>query len=205
MRKLAITFSIPLLVCLGIAAAKEDKAASNSLELPPLETFILEPVQLENISVWVPAGKIGPTINRSCRPKEDCSYTCVLPASVEHEKNNSCPEEAARLLAEHTACFHEESLPLTIFNGWRWEYTYSLSQFESGVYALPSRGGCWENSWEAVLTESVGSMGMQRLRITSSAELAGEATQSDVQTSIQVKTFDSMRTRDGYPKERKLQ
>ncbi len=205
MRKLGITFTIPVLICLAIAAASEKPAASISPDLPPLETFILEPIQLENISVWVPAGKIGPTINRSCRPKEDCSYTCVLPASVEHEKNDSCPEEAARLLAEHTACFHEQSLPLTILNGWRWEYSYSLSQFESGVYSLPSRGGCWENSWEAVLTESAGSMGFHWLQIPSSAALAQEAARGDVQTTIQVKTFDSLRTRDGYPKERKLQ
>lgn len=192
------------LVCSIIILADGDQVTSNSPQLPPIETFLLEPIELENVSVWVPAGKTGPLINRSCRPKKNCSYSCVLPASVDHAKTEFCPKEIARLLAEYTACYHEQSLPLTIFNGWRWEYSYSLCQFESVTYDLPERGGCWENSWEAILTQSTGSADFQWLKVPPSDKFVGKSDRSKQKSSIEVRTFDSMRTRDGYPKKRKL-
>ena len=187
-----------------IFMADDSKRASNSSQLPPIETFLLEPIKLESVSVWVPAAKTGPLINRSCRPKKNCLYSCVLPASVHHTKTERCPKEVAGLLAEYTACYHEQSLPLTIFNGWQWEYSYSLCQFETVTYDLPERGGCWENSWEAILTQSTGSADFQWFQLSPSNEFVGKLSSSKPKSSIEVRTFDSMRTRDGYPKKRQL-
>jgi hypothetical protein len=189
---------------LAVVWATNNKPASVSGRLPPIETFLIEPIDLENIDVWVPAEKTGPVINRSCQPKKNCSFSCLLPASVEHSKTESCPDELARLLAEHTAHYHEKSLPLTIFNGWQWEYSYSMSQFELVSYDLPRRGGCWENSWEAILTQTVGSVGSQWLKLASPKEVLAKHNNGRGST-IKVKTFNDMRTRNGYPKERQLQ
>ena len=146
-----------LLLCTVVVLPDDNRAESISQSLPPLETFLLEPIEVENVSAWVPAGNSGPLINRSCQPKRNCSFSCVLPATVRHTKTEFSPKEVARLLAERTAHYHEQSLPLTIFNGWQWEYSYSLCQFESVTYNLPQRGGCWEDCWEAILTQSTGS------------------------------------------------
>jgi hypothetical protein len=129
----------------------------------------------------------------------------VLPATVHHTKTEFCPAELARLLAEHTAYYHEQSLPLTIFNGWQWEYSYSLCQFESVTYDLPQRGGCWENSWEAILTQSTGSTSFQWIEVSPLNKFAGKPDSGERRSHIEVKTFNSMRTRDGYPKNRQLQ
>jgi len=192
------------LICFKLILADNNQPASNSLRLPPIETFVIEPIELENVSTWVPAAKIGPRINRSCRANKNCSYSSVLPATVHHSKTELCPKEVARLLAEYTACYHEQSMPLTIFNGWQWEYSYSLCQFESGTYDLPGRGGSWENSWEAILTQSAGSACFQRMRIAPSGALSSKANSREQKSSIEVKTFSFMRTRDGYPKKWKL-
>ena len=203
--KLIVAFCpVVLFACSLIIFANDGKTTPNLAQWEPIETFFLEPVDLENISVWVPADKTGPLINRSCRPKEDCSYSCVLPASVNHTKTEACPEEVARLLAEYAACYHEESLPLTIFNGWQWEYSYSLCQFESVTYDLPSRGGCWEGSWEAILTQSIGSVDFQWVEVPSLGKPIRKSDETGKKTRIEIMTFDSMRIRDGYPKKRKL-
>jgi hypothetical protein len=182
--------------------ADANNTASHSQQLPPVETFLLEPMELENIRIWVPAAKTGPLINRSCRPMTDCLYSCVLPATVHHTKTEPCPADLARLLAEYTAHYYEQTLPLTIFDGWRWEFSYSLCQYDSGTYDLPERGGCWENCWEAILTQSTGSADSQWVQIFPSGEFA--VNKSNQKSSIEVKAFDCMRTRDGYPKKRKL-
>ena len=172
-------------------------------ELPPIETVLLEPINLENVSLWIPAAKTGPFINRSCQLKK-CTCSSVIPASVNHTKGEDCPQEVARLLAEYTAIYQEKGLPLTVFNGWQWEFSYSLSQFKSAAYNLPARRGCWENAWEAILTLSVGSVELKWVDINTSGDFVyrqfGDAEKSD----IEVRTFSSMRTRDGYPKERQL-
>ena len=194
-----------LLLCTVVVLPDDNRAESISQSLPPLETFLLEPIEVENVSAWVPAGNSGPLINRSCQPKRNCSFSCVLPATVRHTKTEFSPKEVARLLAERTAHYHEQSLPLTIFNGWQWEYSYSLCQFESVTYNLPQRGGCWEDCWEAILTQSTGSANIQWTQILPSDKSAGTQAGKKQGSQIEVKTFNSMRTRDGYPKERQLQ
>jgi len=203
--KLIVILSlVGLIVYSKTISADNSHAASNSSQLPPIETFLLEPIQLENVCLWVPASKTGPLINRSCRLRENLVYSCALPAGVQHTKTKSCPNDLARLLAEYTACYHEASLPLTIFNGWQWEYSYNLCQFESGGYRLPARGGSWENSWEAILTQSVGSADSQWLRIAPSGDFLDRSADNKQQSSIKVRTFSYMRTRDGYPKKRQF-
>ena len=72
-----------VLMIFGYATFADDEmTASISKQLPPLETLIIEPIELEHISVWIPAGKAGPFINQSCRPKTNCVYSFVLPATV---------------------------------------------------------------------------------------------------------------------------
>ncbi len=201
--KIAKLCLVVSLLHIVIVLADDNQRASVS-QLPPIETFLLEPIELENISVWVPADRTGPVINRSCQPKNNCSFSCVLPATVHHTKTEFCPTELARLLAEYTAHYHEQSLPLTIFNGWQWEYSYSLCQFESVTYDLPQRGGCWENSWEAILTQSTGSASFQWIEVSPLNKFADKPDSGEQRSHIEVKTFNSMRTRDGYPKKRQL-
>ena len=202
--KLTTFCLVVLLIYAAVILAEDHKSQSDSYQLPAIETFILEPIMLENTSIWIPADKTGPVINRSCRPEIGCSYSCNLHATVHHTKTDHCLEEVARLLAEYTARYHEQSLPLTIFNGWQWEYSYSLCQFKSVTYDLPRRGGCWENSWEAVLIRSTGSVNSQWLRFFPSDKFMDESKSNIQQSNIEVKTFNSMRTRDGYPKKRQL-
>ena len=171
---------------------------------PAIETILLEPVELENIQLWVTADTTGALINRACTAKTNCPYSFSLPASVVHTKTEGCPDEVARLLAEYAAGSHKGNLPLTIFNGWQWEYSYSLCQFQSVAYDLPRRGGCWENTWEAILTQSTGSISFQWLRIPFAATSGNESTNIVQKSNIEVKTFSSVRTRDGYPKKRQL-
>jgi len=184
--------------------ARNNQIGPNSPQLPPLETILLEPIEVENISLWVPLGKAGPFVNRSCRPQLDCSYSFVLPASVEHTKTKDCPEAIAAMLAEYTSFYHEQNLPLTIFNGWQWEYSHSLCQLESVTYDLPKRGGCWENSWEAILTQSQGSINFKWIGISASGKLIDKSCDNNRKNNIEVKTFSSVRTRNGYPKKQLL-
>jgi hypothetical protein len=200
-----ITCIAILLMCSMFVTATDNHGTLSSYELPPIETSLLEPIGLENVNIWVPADKTGPTINRSCRSRKNCTYACVLPASIYHTKTELCPKEVARLLAEYVACYYERNLPLTILNGWQWEYSYSLSQFESGIYDLSERGGSWENSWEAILTGSIGSAEFQWVQVSSSEDLLLKSDNNEQETNIEVITFDSMRIRDGYPKIRKLE
>jgi hypothetical protein len=169
-----------------------------------VEILLLEPVELENICIWVPAVKVGPEINRSCLMRTGYSRSAVLPATVDHTKTESCPEEVARLLAEYTAGYYEKRLPLTILRGWCWEYSYSLSQFESVSFDLPRRGGAWENCWEAILNHSAGHIALQWARISDENNFTAGPDDGTPKSNIEVRTFSSMRTRDGYPKQRKL-
>lgn len=200
--KLYLTVS---LLCTLVVLPDDNRTESVSQSLPPMETFLIEPIEVENVSAWIPAGNSGLLINRSCQTKRNCSFSCVLPATVRHTKTESSPKEVARLLAERTARYHEQSLPLTIFNGWQWEYSYSLCQFESVTYDLPRNGGCWESCWEAMLTQSTGSANFHWPQILPSGKFVGIQAGKKQGSQIEVKTFNSMRTRDGYPKERQLQ
>jgi len=217
------------LLCLPLPAGS-DPPPPPAPPASSLETFLVEPIEIDNIGIWVPADRTGPVINRSCGTRKDCVYSCLLPADVRHAKTADCPDWLARLLAEYAARYHEESLPLTIFNGWQWEYSYSLCQFESVVYDLAPRGGSWENSLEAVLTRTRGAVAGTWLQIPaadpappeeklrpeagSQPALTGNSTfgsSSSVarrtcpdHSTIEVTTFTSIRTRDGYPKKRQL-
>ncbi len=193
--------SIVLFLILGAACLAG--VGRGSLDLPAIETFVTEPTVIENVSIWVPAARSGPFINRSCRIKENMAFSSILPASVEHQKTDNCPDPIARILAELTSFYHSQSLPLTIFNGWLWEYTYSMCQYESVSYSLAQRGGCWENGWEAILNLSCGTSRIQVLELESLEEFTVKKT-LPAESTIEVKTFSSMRTRDGYPKERQL-
>lgn len=184
--------------------SSERTSIDSAGKLPPMETFILEPIEIENESIWVPAAKVGPVINRSCQIKEDSS-SCVLPATVNHSKNDNCPDDIARLLAEQIAYYHEKSLPLTILNGWQWEYMYSLSQYESKTYDLGDHGGSWENTWEVILTNSIGHLQAQWIPISTSSNDKDKTDENVQSTKIEIYTFNDMRTRDGYPKIRKIE
>ncbi len=105
----AILYLTYLVICSGITLAADNQLSLNPPQLPPLETFLIEPVNLENISIWIPANKAEPLINREHQPKVNCLYVFALPASVCHEKTEFCPDEAARLLAEYTAFYHKQS------------------------------------------------------------------------------------------------
>jgi hypothetical protein len=197
--RLSYFFSLILLI-LNITCLSDN--GQISANLPTIETFVAEPVIIENISIWIPAAKSGPFINRSCHTQENNVFSLVLPASVKHEKMPFCPVQTARILAELTAFYHSQSLPLTILNGWRWEYTYNCL-FESVSYDLIRRGGCWEGCWEAVLNLSCGISSLQWLDIESLEKFSIKQLPSS-ESTIKVKTFSSMKTRDGYPKERQL-
>ena len=193
--------SVVLFLILGATCLADGGQAG--LDLPAIETFVIEPTAIENVSVWIPAAKSGPFINRSCRIKENLTFSSFLPASIKHQKTNHCPNQIARILAELTSFFHFQSLPLTIFNGWQWEYTYSMSQYETVSYSLAGRGGSWENCWEAILNLSCGVIQMQWLDVESPEKFSIHKF-APSKSVIKVKAFSSMRTRDGYPKERQL-
>ena len=191
-------------LCLS-AVGQAGETPSQVPDLPPLETFVLQPVSIDCIGVWVPADREGPIINRSCAARRNGVYSSNLSASVHHTKTEDCPDALARLLAEYAAPLHEQHLPLTIFNGWQWEYSYSLSQFESTLYDLDARGGSWENALEAVLTRTLGSVAGEWIPVPHEGGLPGDVRTDHAQSRIEVITFDSLRTRDGYPKIRQLQ
>ena len=184
--------------------AGDGAPGSGGAQLPPIETFIATPVELEHISIWVPAAKFGPEINWSCYMREGYSHSAVLSAAVEHTKTESCPEEFARLLAEYTAGYHQQTLPLTILGTWRWQYSLSPCQFDSVRFDLRKRGGSWEGSWEAVLTQSAGSIDLQRWQISAAGNFNDVPDANKAQSHIETRNFSAMRMRDGYPKERKL-
>jgi hypothetical protein len=190
-------------LCLS-PAAEPGRTATPIADAPPVETFILQPIALDNVGLWVPADRSGPVINHSCSPWKNCVYSCLLPAQVRHTKTRDCPDGQARLLAEYAARFHEQSLPLTIFNGWQWEYSYSLCQYESALYDLDARGGSWETSLEAVLTSTQGRIAGAWIQIPPPRGVAASLRRDREQSSLTVTTFNSVRTRDGYPKKRNL-
>jgi len=170
---------------------------------PALETFVIAPIEIATVQVWVPVDKVGPVINRACRDRCGNQYKCLIPASVNHEKTKACISGVGRILAEYVWPLYEASLPLTIFNGWKWEFPYNLSQFEAFEFDLPKRGGSWENSLEAILSETQGSI--RGMWVGSDGRAVGAASGDDRwESTLGVRTFSSTRIRYGYPKVRKL-
>lgn len=204
-RVCVITFGILTSAALCLSTApKGHEIPSQVCDLPPLETFILQPISVDTVSIWVPADRSGPIINRGCGPQRNSIYSCFLPAGVYHTKAEDCPDGLARMLAEQVAAHYEQTLPLTIFNGWQWEYSCSLCQFESTLYSLAPRGGSWENSLEAVLTRTLGSITGEWVRLPGESDPPVGTHTEAVRSHIEITTFDSVRTRDGYPKIRQL-
>ena len=202
-KRLFVT-SLLFIVVTVLAQDSNSSQPQTHPSLPPLETFVMEPMRLEHLAIWIPADKTGPTINRSCRTRTDCQYTCALSGNVEHSKSDSCPAPLARLLAEFTAPLNQDRLPLTIFNGWQWEYRYSLSQFEAFAYDLRYHGGSWENCLEAILHQTSGDVYGQWLRIGDDGNVQDDGA-CDWQSQIDITTYSAIRTRHGYPKIRLLE
>ena len=197
---------IPLLLLFGCFAAGGSVFAAgeldNELAAIPIEIAVIEPAEIQYVSLWVPAVKSGPFINRSCRVQQNLTNASELPATIDHQKDPNCPPEPARILAELASGYQEKMLPLTIFNGWQWEYNFSLCQYEKDNYALPDHGGCWENCHEAILSMTIGKIACCWMTASPlQLDLLGK---SDMTSTILIHTFSSMRTRDGYPKERNL-
>ncbi|MCK5600465.1 hypothetical protein KAR91_01265, partial [Candidatus Pacearchaeota archaeon] len=193
-----------LFLCIGITLAQAPTPNAVEDVLPALETFVLQPIAVENISVWVPSDKIGPIINNSCRPKAGCMSSSALGSDVKHSKSEVCLDGIGRLLAEHVSGFHAKSVPLTIFNGWQWEFEYGMGQYESAVYDLQRRGGSWECSWEAVLTRTESVASGNWMKIPSDPESMQQRASEGSQSHIEIRSFSLIRVRDGYPKSREL-
>ena len=193
-------------VILTMTCPAQDGLAPQTIEnLPPLETFILEPVKLNCVSIWVTADKVGPEINRACRPRFANMYSYALPVRIDHTKKEDCPESIARLLAEYTWSHHKENAPLTIFNGWKWEYAYSMSQYQTLTYDLPADGGSWEHCSEVILNSISGDICGKWLQITDAGQMSSTPKSGTSESHIEINTFSSIRTRHGYPKIRILQ
>jgi hypothetical protein len=202
--KLAGLCLVITIACSNLCMADECAPTPAKVHLPPIETLLLQPVQLEHISLWVPAAKFGPETNRACEPRIGNSHSVALSSTVNHTKTESCPEELARVLAEYTAGYHQQSLPLTIVGTWRWEYFYSPCQYDSVSFDLRKRGGSYEGSWEAILAQSSGSIGFQWAHISDTENLTTRSDHDKIQSRIETQDFSAMRMRDGYPKERRF-
>lgn len=190
-------------LCLSLPAGN-GRFSSAAPAPPPLRTFILLPVSLDSMSIWVPADKAGPMINHSCMGQANRLYSCFLPADVHHTRTETCPDGLARLLAESAARCHEQSVPLTIFNGWQWECSESPCQFESALYDLEPRGGSWEHSLEAVLTRTLGHSTGMWLQLPGDPNSPVQPQTDSWHSRIEASTFNFTRARDGYPKKRQL-
>ena len=162
------------------------------------EVFVIEPVEMQRLDVWVVADRPSPQINRSCRPRVGLEYSLSLGADIEHSKIDGCVDGVARVLAEYSWVGFKEDMPLTIFNGWQWEYAYGIAQFAKVDYQLDKRGGCWEGCFDAVLNRGYGKV--RAGWITRGSLQIDEAAMSE----ILITNFSSMRTRNGYPKQHKF-
>lgn len=200
---LVVLCLVVIIACSNAVGTDEYAVTSAKLRVPPMETLLLPPVELEHISLWVPAAKFGPEINRSCQPKTGNSHSVVLSSAVDHTKTESCPEELARVLAEYTAGYHRQSLPLTILGTWRWEYFYSPCQFDLLSFDLPKYGGALEGSWEAMLTQSIGTIGPQWAHFSEAQDYFTVSNDDKADCRIKTTDFSGMRNRYGYPKVRK--
>jgi hypothetical protein len=168
--------------------------AEESIEIGEIEVLLVRPIEAENLRIWIPAGKYGPEINRSCRVRKNCMYSMSIGSEVNHTKSNNCMNGYARILAEQVSIYH--NLPVTIFDGWQWEYAFDLSDYSSATFDLGARGGSWECMWEAIFSLTSGRFVYDWIGANSVFRSEG--------SEINILTYSSMRTRDGYPKERKL-
>lgn len=200
MKKELLIIYVSFFVTAGVTFAAIDDAHREKVSEEGVETFVYIPPDIENICIWVPADKVGPLINRACRAKGS-TYSKSLPADVQHSKDVYCPFIIARLLAQTVSVLHESVLPLTIFNGWQWEYSYSMAEYDAKAYDLPARGGSWENCYEAIYVKSYGEILSHWIAPETKSDVYFNG---DSKSNIIVETFINMRTRDGYPKQRQL-
>jgi hypothetical protein len=200
---LVVQCLVVIIACSNAVGTDEYAVTSAGLEVPPIETLLLPPVELEHISLWVPAAKFGPEVNWSCQAKTGNSHSVALSSAVDHTKTDSCPEGLARMLAEYTAGYHQQGMPLTILGIWRWEYFYSPCQFDSVSFDLPKHGGALEGSWEAILTQSTGTIGSQWARLSEARDYFTVSNEDEADCRIKTTDFSDMRNRYGYPKVQK--
>lgn len=172
--------------------------------LPPIETLIAEPVAFENVNLWVIADEQGPITNRSCRMRNDCSSSVELKSYIEHTKKDTCPPSVALELAMYCQFYHQNDIPFTIVDNWQWKCDNILCQFDSSIYDLPARGGSWETCLEAVKTITSARGQLEWIDILDNEDFIETDDTQSQRSDIEIRTFSEMRTRDGYPKERKL-
>ena len=173
-------------------------------KLPPIKTLIAEPIAFENVNLWVIADKQGPITNRSCQMQNDCLSSVELKSYIEHTKKDTCPPQVALELAKYCQLYHQNDIPLTITDNWQWKCDDALSQFDSVGYNLPARGGSWQTCTEAVKTITSASSQLEWIDILDNADFIRKDNAKSQRSDIEIRTFSEMRTRDGYPQERKL-
>jgi len=195
------TFRFLILVLL-ISVSHNARAAVK--KLPPIETLATEPIAFENVNLWVIADKQGPITNRSCLMQNDCLSSVELRSYIEHTKKDKCPPSAALELAIYCQLYHQNDIPLTIADNWQWKCDNALSQFDSVSYDLPARGGSWQTCTEAVKTITSASSQLEWIDILDNADFIRKDNAELQRSDIEIRTFSEMRTRDGYPQERKL-
>ena len=127
-RTVNIILSISCLALVLGHGSEASQAESGDGVSPNIETIVLRPLSLDSISILVPADAFGPVLNHSCRTERNRICNFSLPSKVTHEKEKDCPSSVPRLLAEYAAVPHENSIPLTIFGSWKWEYANAMSQ-----------------------------------------------------------------------------
>jgi len=173
-------------------------------KLPPIETMIAEPIAFENVNLWVIADKQGPIINRSCQMRNNCLSSIELKSYIEHTKKDKCSPSVALELARYCHFYHQNDIPLTIIGNWQWKCDDALSQFDTTGYDLPARGGSWQTCMEAVKTITSASSQIEWIDILDNEDFIRKDNSQLQRSDIEIRIFSEMRTRDGYPEERKL-
>ena len=173
-------------------------------KLPPIKTLIAEPIAFENVNLWVIVDKQGPITNRSCQMQNNCLSSVELKSYIEHTKKDKCPSSEALELAIYCQLYHQNDIPLTITDNWQWECDNVLSQFDSVAYDLPAGGGSWQTCTEAVKTITSASSQIEWIDILDNEDFTRNDNAESQRSDIEIRTFSEMRTRDGYPQERKL-
>ena len=194
-------------ICIGIGILfflpVHNYAAEPSVSQPSaLQTLVVRPADLVSFSVWVPAAKTPPEINRSCQIRRDCLYTCSLPPVVEHTRTDTCPPSLARLLAQLVWPRHRHSLPLTILDGWRWRCDLSLAEFYTTNYQIPGRGGFWEHCLQAIRASTHASIQAFWLPLEPDRFSRNIPQESFAQSGVNVITFSHLDARHGYPRQK---
>ncbi len=195
------TFKFLILTLLILISCNACASEENIL---PIETLIAEPVAFENVNLWVIADEQGPIMNRSCYMKNNCSSSVELKSYIEHTKKDACPPAAALELAMYCQFYHRNDVPLTIADNWQWKCDNILCQFDSSSYDLPGRGGSWQTCLEAVKTITSASSQLEWIDILDNEDFIEKDNGESQRSDIEIRTFSEMRTRDGYPRERKL-